>query len=234
MLLPERFLPFSGCYPLHGPVRSLRDLVVRSRFVGGFLLVAWPVFLLLVRGDGWIPDAVRDNIGFIVGLWESDAARAVVVSHVGILVQHSWPQMLYVTALLLVAGVAYEAREGTLRTILVFYGSTLCGVALLTVVVLLAPVPGVSPLSQHAARVSWSGASVGCFGLLGALLATVRNPGPWLAGFLLFELAVEVTFVPVLALAMHGVAVAFGFAVSRLVHLQDVPAAAVGRRSGGP
>ncbi len=224
MLFPERFLPFSGCQTLHGPVRSVRDAVLRARFVGGFLLFAWPIFLFLVRGDGWIPQAVRDNIGFIVRLWESDAARAVVVSHVGIVVQHSWPQMVYVTVLLLVAGVAYEAREGTLRTFLVFYGASLAGVALLTVVVLLGQVPGVSPLSQHAASVSWSGASVGCFGLLGALLATARNPAPWLAGFLLFELTVELAFVPLLAIAMHGAAFAFGFIVSRLVHGQDAPA----------
>lgn len=234
MLLPERFLPFSGCYTLRGPVRSARDLVLRTRFVGGFLLLAWPVFLFLVRGDGWIPAAVRHNIGFIVGLWESDAARAVVVSHVGILVQHSWPQMLYVTALLLVAGVAYEAREGTLRTFLVFYGSTLCGVALLTVVVLLAPVPAVSPLSERAVSVSWSGASVGCFGLVGALVATARSPGPWLAALLLFELTVELNYVPVLALAMHGVAFAFGFVVSRLAHMQDAPAASMPRGSHDP
>lgn len=235
MPLPGRILPFSGCHTLHSAPRSWRDAVTRLRFVGGFLLIAWPTFLLLVRSDGWIPGDVQANVGFVVSMWESDAARAAVVSHIGIVVQHSWPQMIYVTILFLAAGVAYELREGSLRALLVFYGATLTGVAILTTVVLLGPVvPGVSPLSQHAAAVSWSGASVGCFGLLGALAATARNPWPLLLTILLFEVTVELALIPTLALVMHGAGFAFGFVVSRLAHVADAPAETPVGRSSGP
>jgi hypothetical protein len=218
MRVPRRFLPFSVSDTLRGPPGSVAAAFRRLKFVGVFLLLAWPAFLVLVRGDGWIPSAVQHEIGFFLGRFETDAARAVVVSHIGIVVQHSWPQIIYVTTLLLTAGVAYESREGTLRTLLVFYGACLAGVAALTLVVLLEPIHGQAALAEHVGRVSWSGASVGCFGILGALVATARNPWPILGVWLAVEFFIESQMLPELALIMHMVGFLFGYTASRLAH----------------
>jgi hypothetical protein len=212
------YLPFS--HPRASPAPTVKGLALMTRafFVVTFLSSAWLIFLVLVRSNGWIPSAVRPHIGFVWNEWGSNPFEAFYMANVGLVVQHSWGQIVYISLLLLAIGIRYEMREGTVRTLLMFYGACLSGVAVLSVVILTTWVNGPHGWNHHLASTSWSGASVGCFGLLGATIATSRNPWPLLAVWATYEGAVEWILVPGLAVTMHIAGFVFGFAASRWIH----------------
>jgi membrane associated rhomboid family serine protease len=218
MRAPKDYLPFSVSLAARSVPASWSEALLRVPFILTFLLVAWSLFLPLVRPDGWIPSVLRPHIGFVATLWQQDPLRAFIQSHFGILIQHSWGQIIYVTIFVTLVGIPFEAREGTLRTFVIFYGSCLTGVALLVLLILAAPLNGGASWSHHMAQISWSGASVGCFGLLGATLATARKPQYLVAAWLAYEYFVEWTMVPSVAVAMHLAGFTFGFVVSRIAH----------------
>lgn len=191
---------------------------MQAPFLSIFLITAWTIFLILVREDGWIPDDLRPHIGFIWNLWAVDPLRAALMANVGIIVQHSWGQIVYVTLLLGLVGMAYERRNGSLRTFLMFYGACVTGVAVLSLIILTTWFNGPHGWNEYLARTSWSGASVGCFGLLGATVATARKPWILLGGWALFESVVEWGLVPGLAVTMHVAGFLFGFTASRWIH----------------
>jgi hypothetical protein len=183
-----------------------------------FLLTAWTIFLVLVRKDGWIPDNLRPHLGFVWNLWATNPVRAFLMANIGIVVQHSWGQIVYVSLLLVLVGLAYEARNGSLRTFLMFYGACVTGVAVLCIVILTTWFNGPHGWNEYLARTSWSGASVGAFGLLGATLATARKPWILLGAWIAFEAIVEWGLVPGLAVTMHIAGFLFGFTASRWIH----------------
>lgn len=200
-------------------VRSRFDGVLQVPFVTGFLVTAWVAFLSLVRQNGWIAPDLRAHIGYIPAQWTANPIQGFISANVGIVVQHSWGQIIYISLILLIFGTLYELREGTLRTIIVFYGASVAGIATLTFVVLTTSVSDAYAWSQHVSQTSWSGASVGCFGLLGAYLATHARPWWFVGAWAVYEIALEWTLVPGLAVAMHIVGFLFGFTVSRIANL---------------
>ncbi|MBI2078889.1 MAG: hypothetical protein HYT80_11065 [Euryarchaeota archaeon] len=217
MLNLRAYLPFSGNPRTRPKLRTWWEVAARAPFITMFLTGAWVIFLQLVRGNGWIFESVRNHIGFIPALWMSDPGRALFVANVGIIVQHSWGQIIYVSLLLLLVGVAHELRYGTVRTLAIFYGACLVGVMLLTAVVITTAINGPAHWSHRIATTSWSGASVGCFGLAGAVVATAKRPWGLLGLWLLFEYVVEWGLVPGLAVSMHVAGFLFGFTASRVM-----------------
>lgn len=192
-----------------------------------FLVVAWTIFLRMVRANGWISPTARPKIGFVATLWTADPWYAFVQSHVGIVIQHSWGQIIYVSLLLVVFGIAYERRVGSLRTLVVFYGACLIGIATLLAVLSWAFLAGPTSFAWRIAHTSWSGASVGCFGLVGAWIATTRHPGWYASLWSLYVVVVEWTLVPSVAVLMHATGFGFGFLLTRLALWQPTSMTAV-------
>lgn len=215
----------SGSSRLGNLARTWVERLRQSPFILGFLILSWPIFLFLVRSTGWIARDIQANIGFIPVQWEaSNLMWAFVTTNVGIVIQHSWGQIIYVSLLLLTAGVLYESRHGTLRAMLIFYGASAVGVATLLFFLVTAPLNGGASWSVALAHTSWSGASVGAFGLLGAYLGSLDRPWPYLAAWGMYEGLVEWYLVPSMAVVMHVTGFLFGFVVSRLARVQTMPA----------
>lgn len=193
------------------------ERLTRAPLLTTFLLTAWSIFLVLVRNDGWISDHLRPHLGFVWNLWATNPVRALLMANIGIVVQHSWGQIIYVTLLLVLVGILYESRNGSLRTFLMFYGACVTGVAVLCLVILTTWFNGPHGWSEYLAKTSWSGASVGAFGILGATIATARKPWALLLAWIAFEVFVEWGLVPGLAVTMHIAGFLFGFAASRII-----------------
>ena len=129
---------------------------------------------------------------------------------------HNAVQLVYVTVLLLMYGVIFEAKEGTRATVLLFFGTTLAG-AIAGGILLHALYPEVldTPLLARAWERTWSGGSAGCFGLMGALAARARSPWPLLGLFLVWELNVGWWYLRGYTPALHLTALLAGFLVTR-------------------
>lgn len=186
----------------------------------GYLVLSWTLFLWLgepglrgwwgldtVRYEAWlyeIPELSRAPL---------DAAVSMVTAP---LLNHDHIQLIYVTALLGLFGLPFELREGTARAAGLFAATSLAG-ALVAGVVLhgLYPAwPGVGVL-EHAWERTWSGGSVGAFGLMGALSARARRP--WLVfGFFVFwELNVGAWMLRSYTPMFHLTALVTGFWMTR-------------------
>ena len=201
------------------PWRGWARLPLAAPFVLGYLVLSWVLFVPAasrtngkyaidqVRADAFlyhIPDLSRDPLR---------AARSLLTAP---FLNHDSVQLVYVTILLLLFGVIFEAKEGTRATVLLFFGTTLAG-AIAGGILLHALYPEVldTPLLARAWERTWSGGSAGCFGLMGALAARARSPWPLLGLFLVWELNVGWWYLRGYTPALHLTALLAGFLVTR-------------------
>lgn len=162
-----------------------------------------------------IPDLSQDRLGFLLSMLTAPWLN------------HNLVQLVYVTLLLLLAGIPFEVREGTGRTVVIFFGTTLAGAVAAGILLhLLYPELVDSPFWQQAWERTWSGGSAGAFGLIGATAARARRPLPLLALVVLWEANLVVWYLREYTPAFHLSALAVGFIVARyaLPPLQRRPA----------
>lgn len=190
-------------------------------FLSLYLAVSWALFLPFARPvDGFFAideDRWRPFLYYIPDLLESPlrALRSLVTAP---FLNHDSVQVIYVTVLLALFGLVFEAKEGTWRTLLVFFGTTFVG-ALVASLLLHLIYPGVSDdrFFQRAWDRTWSGGSVGAFGLMGALAARAPVPWPLLGFFVFWELNVGWWYLQSYTPAFHLTALATGFLLARYV-----------------
>ncbi len=197
-----------------------RRLPRAAAFVLLYLLASWAVFIPLAwqtGGSAIDQERVRVHLYAIPDLTARPFAvvRALLTAP---FLNHNNVQLVYVTVLLLVFGVVFEVREGTLRTALLFFVTTWAGAIVAGVLLhVLYPEPLDHDLLRRAWERTWSGGSAGCFGLMGAFAARARRPLPLLFLFVLWELNVAVWYLKHYTPAFHLTAFVAGFLVTRFL-----------------
>ena len=212
------FLPWTDgtgrCLP------CLRRLPLAAPFVLLYLLVSWALFIPLAwRAGGSAIDQqrVRDYVYAIPDLTERPFAvvRALLTAP---FLNHNDVQLVYVTVLLLAFGIIFEVREGTRRTMLIFFATTWVGAVVAGVLLhLIYPELLDHDLLRRAWQRTWSGGSAGCFGLLGAMTARARRPWPLAVLIVLWELNVAWWYLKHYTPAFHLTAFVTGFLVTRFL-----------------
>ena len=203
------------------PWRGWRHLPAAIPFVLTYLVVAWVLFVPAAEPrDGlyWIDEDAIGHLLYRIPDLTDNPLRALRAIVTGPWINHDSLQLIYVTALLLLFGAPFEVREGTLRLMLVFFGTSAIA-AVLAGLVLHAIYPHLwdARLFDVAWNRYWTGGSAGCFGVLGAVAARARRPELLLAVFLAWEVAVWWTVLQNYASAFHIPALAAGFIVTRWV-----------------
>ncbi len=160
-------------------------------FVIVYIVVAWIVFIPAAERRGrhyWIDDDAVGHLLFQIPNLTEDPLRAMLSIVSGPWINHDSLQLVYVTALLLIFGTQFELREGTLRMTIVFFGTSFVA-ALFSGFMLHLVYPQIwdTRFFEIAWNRNWTGGSAGCFGLLGAIAARARRPGPLLAVFVAWE-----------------------------------------------
>jgi hypothetical protein len=192
-------------------------------FVLAYLVAAWFLFLLTADYTPTGPYAGKyaiDEARFAPLLYHipdlsRDFPRALRTLATAPFLNHDHVQIVYVTILLLF-GLAFEAREGTRLTAALFYGTTFAAaLAAGALLHLIYPAVLDAPLLATAWGRTWSGASAACFGLMGALAARARVPWPLLGLFALWELNVAVWYLRSYTPAFHLTALLAGFLAMR-------------------
>jgi hypothetical protein len=192
---------------------------LQAPFVVVYLLVSWVIFLSLAQPGSWfyetdgealrpwlyaIPDLAQD-----VPATLSAVATAPWVHITGV-------QMVFVTLGLLVFGARLEFREGTLKTVAIFFATTAigaCAAGLLLHVIY----PGFasSEAFETAWERTWGGGSAGAFGVVGALVGRARSPLPLIGAVLAWEASFALLLFRDFVPAFHIPAFFAGFAATR-------------------
>lgn len=186
----------------------------------GYLLASWALFLWLgepgIKG-WWGLDTVRYE-AFLYEIPDLSRAPLEALASLGTapFLNHDHVQLIYVTFLLGLFGLPFEVREGTGRAAVVFavtglVGALVAGIALHGLVAIWPDVGFI----EHAWERTWSGGSVGAFGLMGALAARARRPAPVFGFFVFWELNVGVWELRSYTPAFHLTALVTGFLLAR-------------------
>lgn len=202
------------------PWRGWRRLPRAAPFVLLYLAVSWMLFLPAaecVDGKYVINEGrVRAFLFFIPDLGRNlpGALHTLVTAP---FLNHDSVQLVYVTVLLLLFGLAFEANEGTRTTLAVFFGTTIAG-AIGAGILLHALYPEAvdHPLLARAWDRTWSGGSAGCFGVMGAFAARARSPWLLLGLVVLWELNVAWWYLRSYTPAFHLTALLTGFLWARV------------------
>lgn len=213
----RRFAPWGDGSRL--PQRSGWKKVLGAPAVAVYLIVSWVLFLpfaTVQRGILQLPWELTERFGYAIPDLTRDPLSALTSLVTAPLVNHDIIQLVYVTVLLLVFGVPFEAREGTKRFLVVFVLVGAVG-ALVAGVLLHVLYPDVSahPVLETAWERTWSGGSAGAFGIMGGVAARARNPWPLLAFFAFWELNVGWWFLRSYTPAFHITALVAGFLLVR-------------------
>lgn len=184
-----------------------------------YLIVSWVLFLpfaTVQRGILQLPWELTERFGYAIPDLMRSPLSALTSLVTAPLVNHDIIQLVYVTVLLLVFGLPFEAREGTRRFLVVFVLVGALG-ALVAGVLLHVIYPDVSahPVLETAWERTWSGGSAGAFGIMGGVAARARNPWPLLAFFAFWELNVGWWFLRSYTPAFHMTALVGGFLLVR-------------------
>jgi hypothetical protein len=173
--------------------RAFARRVIDAPLVMSYIAVSWLLFMALAEPVGLglvvdhdrirsfqyhIPD-LTDNIGRLI--------RSLCAA---VFLNWNSTQLFAVTVLLLLFGVAFERREGSGRALLVYYSSAIAGALASGILLyLLRLLPGLAtqPVLELAWERTWSGGSIGCFGLIGGLAARSARPGLLLGAVLVVE-----------------------------------------------
>jgi hypothetical protein len=214
------FLPWAEAWAAGRPRPEWRRLPRAAPFVLLYLAASWALFLPTARPvPGNIvtdADGVR-RFFYAVPDLSGHPLRALRSLVTAPWFNHNLVQLAYVTVLLLLVGLVFEAREGTGRFVGFFFGTSFAAAVVAGVLLhLLYPALSEATFLRHAWERPWAGGSAGCFGLLGATAARARVPWPllglvvcWEANVVWWYLRAEYT--P----AFHLVALSVGFLVAR-------------------
>lgn len=188
-------------------------------FVPLYLLVSWALFLPAaqpVPGNYSIDQRRVWHLLYKIPDLSGDLPAVLVATVTGPWLNHNAVQLVYVTVLLLLFGIVFEIKEGTRRTMAIFFGTTIAGV-IGAGLLLHALYPAVldTPFLARAWRRSWGGGSAGAFGLMGAIAARARVPWPLLGLFVLWEINVVLWYLHEYTPAFHITALLAGFLVTR-------------------
>lgn len=188
-------------------------------FVPAYLLVSWALFVPQAkRAPGNVvidTERVRRFLYAIPDLGD-EPAQALASLATAPWLNHNLVQLLYVTLLLALFGVPFEGREGTARTVVLFFGTSFAGaVAAGVLLQTLYPELWATPFAERAWARTWSGGSAGAFGLIGAAAARARVPWPMLAVAVLWEGNLVWWYLREYTPAFHLSALTVGFAVTR-------------------
>ena len=184
-----------------------------------YLAVSWALFVPMAKRapSNWVIDTerVRPFLYAIPDL-SGDPRRAAVTLVTAPWLNHNAVQLVFVSAVLLLVGVPFEAREGSGRTAGLFFGTTVAG-ALAASLLLRGLYTGRwnTPFAAKAWGRTWGGGSAGAFGLLGAVTARARVPGPMLATVVLWEAGVVRWYLREYTPVFHLGALLAGFLVTR-------------------
>lgn len=212
-----RYLPWTD--GTGRPWPGVRRLPMAAPFTLLYLIASWLLFIRFARrrgGDYAIDqEALRPFLYAIPDLTERPA-RVLRAFATAPFLNHNDVQLVYVTVLLLLFGVVFEAKEGTRRTVLIFLGTTWLGALVAGALVhLLYPELLDNAVLQKAWGRTWSGGSAGCYGIMGALAGRARRPWALLFLMVLWEVNVVLWYLKHLTPAFHMTALAAGFAVTR-------------------
>ncbi|MBA3644227.1 MAG: rhomboid family intramembrane serine protease [Chloroflexia bacterium] len=210
----RRCLPWSD-----GSGRPWPGWLRSAPFCAIYLIASWVIFLPQARPvpGNWVIDTerVRPWLYDIPNL-SQDFPRFLQSLVTATWLNHNVVQLAYVTLLLLLVGVRFEAREGTLRTMTVFFATTLVGAVVAGLLLhLLYPEFWSSPMAEKAWNRPWSGGSAGAFGLMGATAARAPVPWPLLAIFVLWEANVVYWYLHEYTPAFHISALFAGYLLTR-------------------
>lgn len=219
--------------------RGRATLLLAAPFILLYLLIAWGFFALAAErqatgeyaGKYAIDEARFAPLLYRIPDLSRDPPAALLALLTAPFLNHDHVQLVYVTILLVLFGIVFEAREGTRLTSALFFGTTFAG-AIVAGVLLHAIYPEVAdtPLLAAAWGRTWSGGSAASFGLMGALAARARNPWPLLGLFALWEINVAVWYLRSYTPAFHLTALVVGFLIVRYA---AAPAYG-GRAAAGP
>lgn len=160
-------------------------------FVLGYIVIAWLLFIPAAERRGrhyWIDDDAVGHLLYRVPDLTDNPLRAIRSIVTGPWINHDSLQLIYVTALLLIFGAQFELREGTLRVMLIFFGTSFIA-ALFSGFLLHLIYPHIwdTRFFEIAWNRYWTGGSAGCFGLLGAFAARAPRPLVLLTLFFAWE-----------------------------------------------
>jgi len=200
--------------------RGWKQAPLTIPFVIVYIVLAWILFIPAAERRGrhyWIDDDAVGHLLFSVPDLTGDPLRAIRSIVTGPWINHDSLQLMYVTALLLMFGAVFEVREGTLRMMLIFFGTSFFA-ALFGGFLLHAIYPHMwdTRFFEIAWNRYWTGGSAGCFGLLGALAARARRPVLLLALFISWECFIWWVNLRNYTSAFHFSAMTAGFLATRL------------------
>ena len=188
-------------------------------FTLGYLAATWALFVAHARRDDGHYSIDQDRLGpylFRIPDLSQDLPGAVRSIATAPWLNHNDVQLIYISLLLLLVGAVFEAHEGTLRTIGLFFGTSVVGAVCAGALLhLLYPEFVDTGFFARAWARTWSGGSVGCFGLMGAMAARARTPWPLLAGCILWEVNVVAWYLREYTPAFHLTGLAAGFVALR-------------------
>ncbi len=201
------------------PWQGWRKLPAAAPFVVLYLTASWVLFVRFAARDGGHyaidQEALRPFLYGIPDLID-EPLRVVSALLTAPFLNHNDVQIVYVTLLLLLFGVIFEIKEGTVRTALIFFGTTWLGALVAGALVhLLYPDLLDHGVVEKAWNRTWSGGSVGAFGVMGAFAARAGRPWLLLCLMAIWEVNVGFWYLKHLTPAFHLTALVAGFAVTR-------------------
>ncbi len=184
-----------------------------------YLVLSWALFLPAAERTKGNYTIDQDRVlAFLYRIPDlsRDFPRALRSLATAPFLNHNAVQLVYVTVLLLLIGLVFETKEGTPRTIGLFFGTSFAG-ALGAGLLLHIIYPELldNGFLDHAWERTWSGGSAGAFGLMGALAARARMPWLLLALFVAWELNVVLWYLREFTPAFHLTALLVGYLVTR-------------------
>lgn len=160
-------------------------------FTPAYIIASWLLFIPAaerINGKWSIDEEAVGHLLYHVPDLSRDFPLALRSLLTAPWLNHDSLQLIYVTALLLIFGLVFEVREGTIRLVLVFFGTTfLSAIAGGLVLDAIYPELWDTRMLEKAWERTWSGGSVGCFGVMGAIAGRTRRPFALVLIFLAWE-----------------------------------------------
>lgn len=198
-----------------------RSLPLPAPFLAAYLALSWALFVPAAHSvDGkWEIDQerVRDFL-FHIPAMSGEPLQAALSIITAPFLNHDSTQLLYVTSLLLIFGVPFEVREGSRRTMLVFFvTSTVAALVAGAFLHIVYPDLFNTGFFRTAWERIWSGGSAGSFGLMGAVAARARIPWVLLGVFIGWEIYIAFFRLRSYTPAFHFTALFAGLLIARFL-----------------
>jgi len=157
-----------------------------------YIAITWALFVPLANPIGGTYQVDLNRVGayvYRIPDLSEDFPRVMRSLATAPFLNHDSVQLVYITILVLLFGIVFEAREGIRRTVTLFVFGLIAGAFGSGILLhLLYPEVTSAPLYAYAWDRTWSGGSAGCFAIMGALAARSRKPWLFLALVVLWDL----------------------------------------------